>query len=137
MSDLDRAIATIETSRQTHVEWRDYLSRYPEHNPGAVGDADYHERAVTESMHAALPASLTDEFTRTHDDPHADAAGFLARMTANGWRPVSAITDRPAPARVAPRPVAEAAIAEIRSGLADVRRRLSERDASTSNEESA
>lgn len=48
MSDWDRAIATIETSRQTHVEWRDYLRRNPEHNPGAVGDADYHDRAVTE-----------------------------------------------------------------------------------------
>lgn len=43
------AIATIEFSRQTHVEWRDWLRAHPDDKRGEVtGDADYHEKTITE-----------------------------------------------------------------------------------------
>ena len=46
--ELAEAIATIEFSRQTHVEWAAHLRQHPEQRPGAIGDAEYHERAVAE-----------------------------------------------------------------------------------------
>lgn len=44
----ERALATVEFSRQTHVEWAAHLRQHPESEPSAVGDAEYHERAVRE-----------------------------------------------------------------------------------------
>lgn len=46
--DLQAAITTVQYSRQTHVEWAAYLRRNPTHEPGAVGDAEYHDQAVRE-----------------------------------------------------------------------------------------
>lgn len=48
MSDVRAAIATVQYSRQTHVEWASYLRQHPDYDPGAVGDAEYHERVVRE-----------------------------------------------------------------------------------------
>lgn len=62
-------------------------------------------------------------------DPAADAQTFLGRLARDGWRYVPAVADHPAPARTAPRPVAERYVAEIRSELADVKRRREEREA--------
>ena len=81
---------------------------------------------TAEQMHARALSALAEEFSRTHDDPHADALDFMRRLTRSGWRPVPALADLPAQARTAPRHVAEAAIAEIRDELAAVRRRLSD-----------
>ena len=46
--EIAAATATIEFSRQTHVEWATHLRANPEASAGAVGDATYHEQAVRE-----------------------------------------------------------------------------------------
>ncbi len=45
---LAQAIATVEFSRQTHVEWAAYLRQHPDRQPSAIGDAEYHDRAICE-----------------------------------------------------------------------------------------
>ena len=79
-----------------------------------------------EAAHAKALTELTEAFSRAHTDPAADAQAFLGRLARDGWRYVPAVADHPAPARTAPRPVAEAAIAEIRRDLADLKRRRQE-----------
>jgi hypothetical protein len=49
MSDLDAAIATIEFSRSTHLEWSAWLHAHPEDKRADVaGDAEYHDQAISE-----------------------------------------------------------------------------------------
>lgn len=47
-ADIAAAITTVEYSRQTHVEWASYLRRNPSYEPGAIGDAEYHDGVVRE-----------------------------------------------------------------------------------------
>lgn len=82
-----------------------------------------------EAAHVALLAELTDAFTRTHTDPAADAQTFLGRLTRAGWRYQPAVADRPGPTHPAPRPVAEAALAQMRADVAEVKRAREEREA--------
>lgn len=45
--DVDRAIETIEFSRQTHVEWRDWLNKNPnDPRTPAVGDSKHHQDCI-------------------------------------------------------------------------------------------
>lgn len=58
MADVKKAIATIEFSRQTHVEWRDYMrghkdtrdcncgKEHPDVNN--LGDSAYHQNCIEE-----------------------------------------------------------------------------------------
>jgi hypothetical protein len=46
---VDKAIATIEDSRKTHVEWRDFLNRHPDHpHVKSVGDSQHHIQCIAE-----------------------------------------------------------------------------------------
>lgn len=45
--DVYRAIETIEFSRQTHVEWRDWLNKNPnDPRTPAVGDSKHHQDCI-------------------------------------------------------------------------------------------
>lgn len=58
MSKIDSAIATIEFSRQTHVEWRDYMLGHKDtvncdcgkDHPDVknLGDSTYHQNCIDE-----------------------------------------------------------------------------------------
>lgn len=50
-------------------------------------------------------------------EPHDKATATVRWLQANGWRVHPALVDRPATTRTAPRAVAQAAVAEIRSDL--------------------
>jgi len=51
-TDVNKAIATIEDSRRTHVEWRDWLNKYPnDQRAVTAGDAQHHIRCIAEYDH--------------------------------------------------------------------------------------
>lgn len=49
MGDVAAAIATIESSRETHVQWRDWFLAHPEDGRTTpLGDAAFHAQCVIE-----------------------------------------------------------------------------------------
>ncbi len=50
--DVTKAIAIIEDSRRTHVEWAEWLERSPlRREDGHVGDLDHHRRCIADYDH--------------------------------------------------------------------------------------
>lgn len=51
--EVRRAIAVVESSRQTHVAWADFLRSGEEFEPTAdnIGDVDHHERCIADYDH--------------------------------------------------------------------------------------
>lgn len=106
---LAEAIATVEFSRQTHVEWAAHLRRHAEVQPPAVGDAEYHERAVREydnvlivlrrfaeigrcpgiepcaHFRAAIGATIAGERARVQTAANQRAAEALAEVATRVW----------------------------------------------------
>lgn len=90
--ELAAAIATIEYSRQTHVEWAAHLRQNPEQPPSAIGDAEYHEKAVREYDNVlAVLRSRAD--CRLDRCPHYVAA-IGATVVAGDERAAQLIAER-------------------------------------------
>ena len=81
LEDIARAIATIEDSRQTHVEWIDYLARHGDDlrpHEEIAGDAGHHREAVEqyEQVLSVLRASAAPVPEGVPED----------RIVPEGWR---------------------------------------------------
>lgn len=117
--DLDAAIARVEKSRQTHVEWLDYWRAYDEHDCSGVvcpweatreeqtaiaGDSDHHRTAISgydnvlailTALRAALSSAGTDVLADLLDRERAKAAGEALREAAGAMlSTATAIRDR-------------------------------------------
>lgn len=46
MTPQERAIAIVEDSRRTHVEWRSWLTAHPDADAAFVGDAQWHTECI-------------------------------------------------------------------------------------------
>ena len=84
MSDLDRAIAIIEESRQTHVNWAEWRRKGngTDTDHEMIGDLEWHEAAIRDYDHVLAVLLASQE--RTQPDRHEN--GFAKCDTCDHLR---------------------------------------------------